>query len=143
MLVRAAPGDLPTLLEMAARYAVLDRHVFDSATATAGFEPLLESDAHGVVWLLGGRQEPLGYAVVTWGWSVEGGGPEALLDEIFVEEQGRGIGSAAVAEIIEDCRARHMLRIFLETEAHNEAARRLYVRNGFVIEDSVWLSKAL
>jgi len=32
-------------------------------------------------------------------------------------------------------------RIFLETEAPNDAARRLYERHGFVAEDSIWMAR--
>ena len=42
-----------------------------------------------------------------------------------------------------DERARGGHRIFLETEATNDAARRLYARHGFVVEDSIWMAKDL
>lgn len=135
---RARPADLDLLLVLVAEYCALEGHLFDSSTASAGLGPVLVDDAHGMVWLLG---EPIdGYAVVTWGWSVEGGGPEALLDEIYVRNRGRGIGGAALDEILEDCRRRGVRRIFLETERSNELARRFYRRHGFTVEDSVWLS---
>lgn len=30
-------------------------------------------------------EPPLGYAIVTWGYSLESGGREALLDEIYLK----------------------------------------------------------
>ena len=36
-----------------------------------------------------------------------------------------------------------MRRIFLETEAPNDDARRLYERLGFEAEDSIWMAKRL
>jgi ribosomal protein S18 acetylase RimI-like enzyme len=143
VLTRARVADLDLLVELSRRYCELDRHVFDEDRARAGFGPLLESDRHGVVWLIGPEADAAGYAVVTWGWSVEGGGPEALLDEIYVADRGRGLGSSAVSAVLDDCRHRGMLRVFLETEAHNEDARRFYDRLGFVTEASVWMSKDL
>ena len=143
-LARALPEDLGTLLAMCRRYCELDGHVFDEPTARSGFAPLLDGDCHGVVWLIcDDGPDPAGYAVVTWGWSIESGGPDALLDEIYVDRRGRGLGSAAVVEIIEDCRRRGFIRVFLETERHNLGARRLYSRFGFREEDSVWMSKDL
>jgi GNAT superfamily N-acetyltransferase len=143
-LRRARPSDLAVLMTMAEGYAAADGHRWDEATARAGFGPLLESDRHGLVWLiLDPQDEVAGYAVVTWGWSVESGGADALLDEIFVSHPGRGLGGGAVAEIIEDCRHRGLPRIFLETEAGNERARRLYARHGFEAESSVWMVKRL
>lgn len=143
VITRARATHLEALIDLSRCYCEHDRHAFDEDRTRAGLSPLLESDRHGVVWLIGPESEPAGYAVVTWGWSVEGGGPEALLDEVYVHHRGRGLGSAAVAAILDDCRDRGMLRVFLETEAHNERARRLYTRLGFVTEASVWMSKDL
>lgn len=145
MLLRARSTHLPLLVGMARTYCELDQHPFEEQKVRAGFGALLESDRHGVVWLIGAgvAGDPVGYAVVTWGWSVEGGGPEALLDEFFVDDRGRGIGSEALDSIIEDCRNRGMRRIFLETEDHNDRARRFYRRRGFVDEASVWMSLTL
>jgi len=113
-------------------------HEYDPTTSPDGVVPLLADDTHGVIWLAPGA-----YAVVTWGWSIEGGGPEALLDEIYVRDRNAGTGGALIEHLVADCRARGMRRIFLETERANEAARRLYERHGFVREDSVWLVNTL
>jgi hypothetical protein len=43
----------------------------------------------------------LAYAVVTWGWSIESGGRDALLDEIYVADRSRGIGAEMMHEIME------------------------------------------
>ena len=58
-----------------------------SRRATAAFAPLLDDDRHGVVWIV---DSPPAYAVLTWGWSIEAGGAEAVLDEIFVSRTRRG-----------------------------------------------------
>lgn len=141
---RARPSDLAALIGLVAEYCEHDRHVFDRARAEAGLAPLLESDEHGVVWVADAAGDGLaGYAVVTWGWSVESGGRDALLDEIYVRRRGEGLGSAFAEHVLGDLRRRGISRAFLETEAHNESARRLYRRFGFVEEDSVWMSGEL
>jgi GNAT superfamily N-acetyltransferase len=137
---RARPDDLDVLLGLVEEYCAADDHVFDAAVARAGLEPLLADDALGTVWMIA---EDDGYAVVTWGWSIEIGGLDVVLDELYVRTRGRGAGSAAVAAIEADCRARGVKRIFLETERRNEAARRLYARLGFTVDDSIWMSKEL
>jgi ribosomal protein S18 acetylase RimI-like enzyme len=136
---RAEARDLETLLRLCARYCEADSHQFDPVTVTAGFGPLLLSDQHGVVWLSIDGDEVVGYAVVTWSWSIESGGPDALLDEIYVDRPGEGHGSALVAHLLADCRRRKLPRVFLETEQANHEARRLYSRLGFRTEDSVWM----
>jgi GNAT superfamily N-acetyltransferase len=130
-------GDLDTLVELHREFCVLDGHPFDLDRARSAFTPLLADDTHGVVWIVDPAR---GYAVLTWGWSIEAGGSEAVLDEVFVVERGQGLGSQLIEHVIDDGRRRGIARIVLETEAHNEPGRRLYERHGFRADDSIWLS---
>jgi ribosomal protein S18 acetylase RimI-like enzyme len=41
------------------------------------------------------------------------------------------------------CVVNGMRRIFLETEAINDDARRLYERHGYEVEDSIWMALTL
>jgi len=119
---------------------VLDGHVFESSRVKPALIPLLASDALGVVHLVEEEGWALGYAVVTWGYSLESGGRDALIDEIYIRDRGSGVGTSLLAAILEDVKARGLSRLVLETEKANEAARRFYSRHGFVSEDSVWMS---
>jgi GNAT superfamily N-acetyltransferase len=147
---RADPGDLAELLVLGAEYCAADAHEFDTATVRAGFTGLLTDDAHGLVLVAGaepdddatGRQLH-GYAVVSWGWSVEIGGLDVVLDELYVRHRGRGLGTALIDAVERTCRDRGVKRILLETERPNERARRLYARHGYDVDDSIWMSKEL
>lgn len=134
---RAEPNDLDQLVELHRAFCDVDNHPFDEGRAQAAFGPLLDDDTHGVVWIV---DDPGAYAVLTWGWSIEAGGSEAVLDEIFVTERGRGVGSQLIEHVLADGRHRGLARIFLETEAPNTSVRSLYERHGFVSDDSVWMS---
>lgn len=136
---RATIADLATMLVMVGEYCASDGHIFDERKASSGLEPLLGGDSVGTAWII----EPDGYAIVTWAWSLEIGGLEAVLDEIYVRSSGNGVGATALAIIEHDCRKREVKRIFLETERPNTAARRFYSRNGYVEDDSIWMSKDL
>ena len=127
---RAKPGDGVALLDL--------MREFDPGTSESGVLPLLADDTHGVIWVSDALDA---YAVVTWGWSVESGGLEAVLDEIYVRDRNAGTGSALIAHLHGDCAERGVKRIFLETEAANAAVRRLYERHGYVAEDSVWMAR--
>lgn len=89
--------------------------------------------------------EQAGYAVLCWGYSLESGGREAVLDEVFVRagDRGRGLGAAALPELLDACRAAGILRVFLETEEPNDGARRFYRRHGFQEETSIWMTRGL
>jgi GNAT superfamily N-acetyltransferase len=132
---RAVPADLDTLVALHERFCTIDGHPFDADRARRGFAPLLEDDRHGVVWLTDSA-----YAVVTWGWSIEAGGAEAVLDEVFVDERGHGVGTTLIRHLLADCRDRGVARVFLETESHNGRVRELYGREGFVADDSIWMT---
>lgn len=135
----ATPADLADLLGLVREFCEADRHPFDEAHVRGALIPLLESDRHGLVWLVG--QPPEGYAVVTWGYSLESGGADALLDEIYLRERGNGQGSDLLRHLLQDLETRGLKRVFLETERHNDAVRRFYARHGFEEADSIWMSK--
>jgi ribosomal protein S18 acetylase RimI-like enzyme len=134
---RAEANDLDRLVELHRRFCEVDHHPFDEGRARAAFAGLLDDDTNGMVWLV---DVPGGYAVLTWGWSIEAGGAEAVLDEIFVTDRGAGVGSLLIEHVLAEGRRRGLARIVLETEATNTAVRSLYERHGFVSDDSIWMS---
>lgn len=144
----ATPADADELLVLGAEYAAADGHDFDAAVAAEGFAPLLADDRYGIVHVAElvdheGARRLDGYGVVTWGWSIEIGGLDVVLDELYVRTRGCGIGTSLVASLERDCRERGVKRIVLETERPNDAARRLYEQLGFHIDDSIWMAKEL
>jgi len=140
---RAEARDEAALLSLIAEFYVADQHPFDEATVLNGLRPLLIDDAHGQVWLVVLEGQPIGYAVVTWGWSLESGGRESLLDEIYVRSQGHGYGRVLLERVRRAAWAAGASRIFLETEGHNARVRGFYKGVGFAEEDSVWMSADL
>ena len=135
MIRRAGPEDRATLLTLTAEFYQVDDHPFDMSVVEAGVDPLLANDEYGIVLITDD-----GYAVVTWSYSLESGGRDALLDELYVRRRSRGIGSSLIEAIFSEMRARGLRRIFLETEPSNQEARSFYQRHGFRIEDSVWMA---
>jgi ribosomal protein S18 acetylase RimI-like enzyme len=133
----ATTADLDRLVDLHRQFCEVDQHDFSDERARVGFGPLLDSDRWGVVWMI---DEPGSYAVLTWGWSIEIGGLEAVLDEIFVSARNTGVGSGLLDHLVADARQRGVKRIFLETERDNARARGLYARHGFVEDDSIWMS---
>ena len=134
---RAVPGDLDRLVDLHREFCAVDAHPFDVGRATAALAPLLDDDRHGVVWIV---DSPPAYAVLTWGWSIEAGGAEAVLDEIFVVERDAGVGSSLIQHVLDDGRRRGLSRILLETETHNQRVREFYERYGFRVDASVWMA---
>jgi len=110
---------------------------------SGAFDRLLADDSFGEVWVAAGEDGIEGYAVITWGYSIESGGRDGLLDEMYMREPGSGTGTVLLDGVIARARERGLTSMFLETEMMNTAARRFYSRHGFTVEDSVWMSLEL
>ncbi|MBR9765975.1 MAG: GNAT family N-acetyltransferase [Rhodobacteraceae bacterium] len=56
--------------------------------------PILSGAPHGAIYIAGPARAPIGYAAISFGWSLGAGGLAADLDEIWVRPaiRGRGIG---------------------------------------------------
>jgi GNAT superfamily N-acetyltransferase len=141
MIRRGGLDDLDLLASLSAEFNEVDGHAHDDARVRVALTPLLRDDDLGIVYLFG--EPPNGYAVVTWGYSIESGGRDALLDEIFLRPRGQGLGGAAFEEVLNDLCQRGLTRMFLETERPNTKVRTFYTRHGFKEDDSIWMSREL
>jgi GNAT superfamily N-acetyltransferase len=112
---------------------------------TAAVTPLLRGSELGEIWVLEHEQNLIGYLVIGWGWGIESGGREALIDEVFVSHAHRnqGLGTQLVEAALARAKELDAKTVFLETEQSNPESRKLYQNLGFEIEDSVWMRKAL
>ncbi len=140
---RSTRSDLATLLEMIRDFNRLDRHDHDDERVREALLPLLEGDEHGQVWQIAGSDDARGYCVIAWGYSLESGGRECIVDEIFVTDRSRGLGAQLLDRALRGARDAGVKVVFLETEAHNERVRAFYQRHGFVSEDSIWMRRVL
>src|SRR5262249_290710 len=75
--------------------------LFDGVSARAALSHLIANPSCGVVWLLNVEHEGAGYIVLTIGFSMEYGGLDALVDDLFVRSRFRrkGFGRAALATL--------------------------------------------
>lgn len=141
LLIRPAGApDLDALLVLGRRYCEADSHEFHEARTRRAFAGLLAEPRWGTVLLAELDGAAIGYAVVTFGYSIESGGVEALLDEVYLDVRGQGLGSIMLERVLAEARGRDAQRLFLETEAANERARAFYLRHRFRQDDSIWLS---
>jgi ribosomal protein S18 acetylase RimI-like enzyme len=107
----------------------------------AGLVPLLTENQHGVV-LVAEEEKIIGYSILTWGWGIESGGMEALVDEMLIHPSRRseGIGEMLLHATLERAKQAGVKVVFLETEKDNPRSRKLYSKVGFEEESSIWMS---
>jgi GNAT superfamily N-acetyltransferase len=97
-------------------------------------DSLLAMPAQGRILLVQHRDaEIVGYAVLAFGFSLEFGGRDAFLDELFIMEpfRGQGIGTAALTAVCAWARHDGLCALHLEVERDNKAAKALYTQSGF------------
>jgi GNAT superfamily N-acetyltransferase len=120
------------LVLMAEFYAYGDIS-YDETVARAALQELLADPRLGAVWLVEQGEESVGYAVLAFGFSLELGGRDAILDELYVRERHRGIGVGrrTLAVVEAGCRERGIRALHLEVDETDERAQRFYAKAGF------------
>jgi len=99
----AAASDEPYLLPMMQASAEQEPNpkpgAFRGAQVAKAFRFLLEHPERGRTWILTIGQKPVGYIVLTFGFSFEFLGTDAFIDELYIapEFRRRGFAKRAVA----------------------------------------------
>lgn len=133
----AKPEDAGALLPMVASYHALEEIASDEEHRAAALAPLLEGSPLGCVYLIGPRASPIGYIVISFGWSVELGGMDGFVDEFFIREgvRGRGVGSEVLLSLLPKLESAGLKALHLETSKDRPRLQRLYSKAGFKLRD--------
>lgn len=93
----------------------------------AGGEPFARA------WLVREQTKDLGYLIITLGFSVEYGGRDGFIDDLYLvpAARGRGLGRELIDFALVQGRELGIGTLHLEVETGNEAATRLYRAAGF------------
>ncbi|MEL7092669.1 MAG: GNAT family N-acetyltransferase [Pseudomonadota bacterium] len=132
-LTLAAPEHAEKVLPLVAAFHAeegLDRS--DEARAAAVL-PLLDGTPHGALYLIGPVRAPVGYVALGFGWSIEFGGIDGFIDELYIRPpvRGRGLASEVLQALPAALATAGVTALHLEVSADNAAAARLYERAGF------------
>lgn len=111
----------------------------------SALEPLIADESLGDLFVAEQAGELIGYVLITWGWGIESGGREALVDEMYVDGPWRsqGVGTLLMTHAIARAKELDVKVVFLETELDNPESRALYERLGFENETSIWMSRVI
>jgi ribosomal protein S18 acetylase RimI-like enzyme len=137
VLTAAGSEHLSRLMPMVAAY-----HAYEGIASTenkrrASLEALLRGTPLGAVWLIGPKMAPVGYVAVGFGWSIELGGPDATVDELFIREgvRGRGMGGQAIDALAVELGKRGVTAVHLEVRTSDPRGQNFYARRGFARRD--------
>jgi GNAT superfamily N-acetyltransferase len=131
-LLVAAPADYSTLEPMAVDFKIDDPEPRTERELLA-LRTLLADPHAGTVFFIDQDRRTVGYAILCWGFSVEYGGRDAILDEFYVvrELRGRGLGLQVLALLAAEARQRGVVAIHLEVLSFEARNFNLYARAGY------------
>ena len=126
-------------------YYAFDHHRFHKRQALAALARLIDDKSLGRVWLVEHDNAPAGYAVLTYGYSLEFLGRDAFVDEVYLRPayRGRGWGRQTLCALEKSARAAGVNAIHLEAMRGNNRARRVYRQLGFSRRPSELMTKLL
>lgn len=129
----ATEADIEILLRFHQELNEHDGTETDLPRARRGLQSLLSHADWGGVWLMQVEGLPVGYIALTWGFSLEFGGRDAFVDELYIQagHRGQGIGRQALQFAESICRQQGIMALHLEVARDNLPAQALYTRDGF------------
>jgi len=151
MTTRAMPvlqpvtqDDVEALLAMARAFHAEDGHALSEA-GTRAVHAVCAGDPMAAAWFLCADGARVGYAVLTFGFSIEHGGRDGFIDDLYLlpPARGRGLGIAALA-LLEQIAAEHGVQaLHLEVARDNARAEALYRSRGYGVTDRKLMSRRL
>ena len=137
VLRSAQPSDPNQLLTWVADYHAFEGINSDQAHRLGAISPLIDGSPHGDVHIITQHGVDVGYVIFCYGWSIEFGGAEAILDELYLcpTMRGRGLGTIALRESIAALKVAGIILITLEVDHSNLAAQSLYRDMGFELRE--------
>ncbi len=139
----ATMADLDTVLRFSRALYEHDHSAFDAPRMRQALVGLLDAPPWGRVYVIESDGAPVGYLVLTFGYSLEYRGRIALIDELFIAEaqRGQGLGRAALAFAESEGRALGITALHLEVDRANTHAQAVYHASGFFSHDRLLMAK--
>jgi diamine N-acetyltransferase len=139
----ATESDADTVLDMMRDYYAFDGHTFDPPRAREALLAFLRDPSFGRAWFILDTDIPVGYVVLTLGYSLEYLGRDAFIDEFYLREshRGKGWGKGALTFVEDQAQALGVRSIHLEVVRRNSAAKEVYRKCGYIDHDHYLMSK--
>ncbi|HYL62627.1 MAG TPA: GNAT family N-acetyltransferase [Candidatus Methylomirabilis sp.] len=143
----AASEDEPVLLRMMRNLAEQEpgAYFFDEPGVREVLRKFLADPGLGQAWVFFDEKTPVGYIVLTFGYSFEYHGRDAFIDELYIDPQYRrkGIGRRAMQFVEQRAREHGVAAIHLEVDDGNDPASELYRHSGYEDHERYLMTKWL
>lgn len=141
----ASNDDLALLLGFVRAYHQFEGLRVTDAEREQSVRRLMSDHGLGAIWLILDDARPVGYVALCKGYSIEFGGYDAFIDELYVqpESRGRGLGKAGIDLVKTEAKRMGIRALHLEVARTNQAARRLYAEADFEAREKYVLMSAV
>jgi GNAT superfamily N-acetyltransferase len=143
---KASSDDVQQLVTMMTEFYAESPYILNLGHAAEAFATLLADERLGHVWFIeAADSQVVGYVVVTLCYSMEYGGLNAVVDDLFVRPafRGAGLGTKTLEEVRAFCATHGIRAMQVETGRENAAAKAVYRRLGFLETDRLHLTLGL
>ena len=141
----ANADDVQALMPLIEAFYETEALRFDKTTARQAVTGLIGDKVLGTVLVAVEDEAVVGYLALTFGYSLEYGGRDAFIDEVYVDRSHRrsGIGRQLLDRALEICTAEQVRALHLEVEEGNLPARTLYGRGGFEEHERILMTRLI
>lgn len=128
VIEKARSADIPILVDLMAEFYAESNYALDREWAADSFAQLVQAPDRGAAWIGRDASQVAGYVVLTMKHSMEFGGPDAFIDDLFVRPNSRrrGVATLLLHALFEECRERNALAVHAGVGHDNEGAIALY-----------------
>ncbi|MBF2008342.1 MAG: GNAT family N-acetyltransferase [Chlorogloeopsis fritschii C42_A2020_084] len=139
----ADSSDTETLIQFIQEFYEYEGLKYDETIIRAALAGILKDGSLGRVWLIQQDNQAVGYIVLTFGYSLEYRGRDAMIDEFSIREtyRGQGVGKKTIQFIENVCQDLGIHAVHLEVERENQKAQNLYRQAGFTDKNRYFLTK--
>jgi GNAT superfamily N-acetyltransferase len=130
----AKDSDIDILVEFMRQFYAIDGYPFEDVAARRAMGKIVQDPTLGRAWMICDGDVPIGYIVLTFGYSLEYQGRDAFIDEFYIDaaQRNKGVGSKTLEFALEVCLELDINALHLEVEPMNAAGLALYGKFGFV-----------
>jgi ribosomal protein S18 acetylase RimI-like enzyme len=108
-------------------------HEMDADQRRSGLQHALAGSLHATAYLIGPVRAPVGYVLLSFGWSLERVGHHCTVDQIFVRSgvRSRGIASEVLSKLTSMLKLTGIKTVYIQASDDDTKSKRLFQRAHF------------
>lgn len=144
-IIEASAGTIEPLIEMMREFYVFEKLSFNEGKLRSLLSDMFKDKTLGRIYIAKAGNQYAGYSILTFGYSLEYYGRDALVDELYVREayRGKGIGGSLLSRFEEICMEQNIYALHLEVDHTNYNAQEVYRKKGYKDHDRYLMTKWL